>query len=300
MLPEHRHYNIRQCRKDRRLCLEVWVLVDFFKVHGNGNDFVVLDNREGRLSGADLRSAAVALCRRRASIGADGLMAVERTEGADFRMRIFNADGSEAEMCGNGARALARYAYERGIASSPMRFITESGLIEATVEPPFVELDMGRVDLAGGIFGRSLRAGGVEFPFVFLTVGVPHCVLLADEEYSENAMREIGRTVRYDAELFPEGANVTFARRLPSGDVAAVTYERGVEDLTDSCGTGCVAVAVAGVLVWSLCAPIRVVNPGGTNTVRLEFASDNASARAWLRGRTALVASGTLFEEAWS
>ena len=97
--------------------------MDFFKVHGNGNDFIVLDNREGRLSDSDLRSAAMALCRRRASVGADGLMAVERAgeaEGVDFRMRIFNADGSEAAMCGNGARALARYAYERGIAASPM------------------------------------------------------------------------------------------------------------------------------------------------------------------------------------
>ena len=278
-------------------------LLGFFKVHGNGNDFVVLDNREGGLSDADLRAAAVALCRRRASVGADGLMAVERAReagDADFRMRIFNADGSEAAMCGNGARALARYAYERGIAASPMRFVTGSGTVEATVEPPFVELDMGRLDLAGGVFGRSLRAGGVPFPFVFLTVGVPHCVLLADEAYSADAMREMGREVRGNTELFPDGANVTFARRSASGEVAAVTYERGVEDLTDSCGTGCVAVAVAAVLVWGMDAPVRVVNPGGVNTVRLEFAPGNGSVRAWLRGRTALVASGELLEEAWS
>ena len=277
--------------------------MDFFKVHGNGNDFIVLDNREGRLSDSDLRSAAAALCRRRASVGADGLMAVERAgeaEGVDFRMRIFNADGSEAAMCGNGARALARYAYERGIAPSPMRFATGAGTVEATVEPPFVELDMGRLDLAGGAFGRSLRAGGVAFPFVFLTVGVPHCVLLADEDYSRDAMREMGREVRWNTELFPEGTNVNFARCTSPDEVRAVTYERGVEDLTDSCGTGCVAVAVAAALVWGMGSPVRVANPGGVNTVRLEFASGNGSVHAWLMGRTALVASGVLLEEAWA
>ena len=275
-------------------------MIDFFKVHGNGNDFVVLDNREGRFSDADLSAAATALCRRRSSIGADGLMAVEPSRDADFRMRIFNADGSEAAMCGNGARVLARYAYERGIAPSPMRFETGAGMLEAVVEPPFAELDMGRLDLASGLFGRSLRVGGVTFPFVFLTVGVPHCVLLTDEAYSRDAMREMGREARHDTELFPDGANVTFARRSPDGEVWAVTYERGVEDLTDSCGTGCVAVAVAAVLVWGMDLPVRVANPGGINTVRLEFVPGNGSVRAWLKGRTALVASGQLLEDAWS
>lgn len=277
--------------------------MDFFKVHGNGNDFIVLDNREGRLSDSDLRSAAMALCRRRASVGADGLMAVERAgeaEGVDFRMRIFNADGSEAAMCGNGARALARYAYERGIAASPMRFATGSGTVEAEIEPPFVELDMGNIDLARGTFGWSLRAGGVTFPFVFLNVGVPHCVLLTDEDYSRDAMREMGREVRWNTELFPEGANVNFARRTSPDGMSAVTYERGVEDLTDSCGTGCVAVAIAAAEIWGIWTPIRVTNPGGVNTVRLDFASGNGSVHAWLKGRTALVASGVLLEEAWA
>ena len=99
-------------------------------------------------------------------------------------------------MCGNGARALTHYAYEQRIAASPMRFATGSGTVEAEVEPPFVELDMGNIDLARGTFGWSLRAGGVTFPFVFLNVGVPHCVLLTDEDYSRDAMREMGREVR--------------------------------------------------------------------------------------------------------
>ena len=133
-----------------------------------------------------------------------------------------------------------------------MRFATGSGTVEAEVEPPFVELDMENIDLARGTFGWSLRAGGVTFPFVFLNVGVPHCVLLTDEDYSRDAMREMGREVRWNTELFPEGANVNFARRTSPDEMSAVTYERGVEDLTDSCGTGCVAVAIAAAEVWGI------------------------------------------------
>ena len=266
----------------------------FFKVHGNGNDFVVLDNREGRLSDEELRSAALTLCRRRTSIGADGVLVVEEAEGYDFRMRLFNADGSEGEMCGNGARALARLAFEEGFAPSPMRFVTLAGPVEATVTPPFVELDMGDIDLRNGVFGQSLQVRGETFPYVFLTVGPPHCVLLTEEEYGREEMFDMGRELRHDLERFPRGANVTFARRAPGGDVRAVTYERGVEDLTDSCGTGCVATAIAAVLVWGLQSPLDVVNPGGTNSVKLAFAPGNEQVHAWLRGQTAIVASGTV------
>lgn len=272
----------------------------FFKGHGNGNDFVILDNRDGALSDDGLSRAALALCRRRASIGADGVLVIERTEEAHFRMRLFNADGSEGEMCGNGARVLARLAFETGIAPSPMRFVTLAGVMEATVTPPFVELNMGRIDLRSGVFGRSLRAGGQECPYVFLTVGVPHCVLLTEEERPRGEMFDLGRELRYDRGLFPDGANVTFARRTPSGEVRAVTYERGVEDLTESCGTGCVATAIAAALVWGATPPLDVVNPGGTNTVRLDFDPGHEWVHAWLKGRTALTASGKAYPDAWA
>jgi diaminopimelate epimerase len=284
----------------------------FAKVHGNGNDFIVINNMESRYTTEDLSRFARLLCRRKFSIGADGLLVVGRAgddglgKKADFAMRIFNADGSEGEMCGNGARALARYAFEKKLAGASMRFTTLAGLMCATVEPPCAELDMGDLNPVAGIFGQKLWARGVEFPFVFLTAGVPHCVLFPEdcESLDAEAKKRIGKEVSHDFSRFPEGANVSFAQVLSEDEIRAVTYERGVEDLTESCGTGCVAVAaaVAAGARTTETAPdvrsFRVHNPGGSNEVRLRFTPDGAC-RAWLKGRTAIVAEGDIFEDAW-
>lgn len=271
----------------------------FFKVHGNGNDFVVLDNRDGHICTEELRRMAVPLCRRKTSVGADGVLVMESAEGYDFRMRLFNADGSEGEMCGNGARALARCALHIGAAGREMRFITLAGEIRASVQPPFAELDMGVIDLSSGVFGERIAACGLEFPYVSLTVGVPHCVLLTDEEYGRDTVFEAGRAIRQRADLFPHGTNVNFLRRLPGGSLSAITYERGVEDITESCGTGSTACAIAANIVWGCGTEIDVHNPGGVNSVRLDFADDGKSVHAYLRGRTAIVAEGELLEEAF-
>ncbi len=275
--------------------------IRFFKVHGNGNDFIVIDNMDKVLSEQELSSAALALCRRKMSIGADGLLVVEGSDEADFTMRIFNADGSEANMCGNGARALARYAFENGIAGSSMLFKTGAGLMRAEVTPPWVELDMGVVDLSAAVFGNKMNVLGVDYTFSFVSVGVPHCVLLTDDKMTDDLKRTVGRIVRNDTARFPNGTNVSFANLLPLNsalkEIEAVTYERGVEDLTESCGTGCVAVAIA---FSNMCGgSFKVCNPGGVNEVRLEFSDDKLNVHAWLKGKTALVASGCVLEEAF-
>jgi diaminopimelate epimerase len=298
-------------------------LIDFAKVHGNGNDFIVLENLEGHYSFDDLARLARLLCRRKFSLGADGILVVEKPKNgakADFAMRIFNSDGSEGEMCGNGARAIARYAFEKKLTVSDSTcFTTLAGLMRARVEPPFVELDMGDVPLADGIFGGKAVFCGFEFPFLFLRVGVPHCVLITkDYNALDTALKvDIGRRLSHDFDRFPEGSNVSFAQAISRDDAIAVTYERGVEDLTESCGTGCVAVAIAlssglaaGVEAISLgdwhynSKPLvgssthRIYNPGGVNEVRLNFSPDNVSYHAWLKGRTALVAEGRVLEDA--
>ncbi len=281
--------------------------MQFMKVHGNGNDFIVIDDREVGRSSEELSRIAKALCRRKFSIGADGVLVVGKAKNlfpgakADFAMRIFNADGSEGEMCGNGARALSRYAFETKLAGEEMAFETLAGLIRARVEPPYAELDMGELDLKKGVFGSCVKSQGMEFPFVFLTVGVPHCVLLTEDYDAPDAeaKRAIGRELAHDMSLFPEGCNVSFAQVLSKDEVRAVTYERGVEGLTESCGTGCVAVAIACAVVRDTARSVRVINPGGVNEVRLAFSGDSASCHAWLKGRTALVSGGEIFEEAW-
>ena len=274
-------------------------MIPFTKMHGNGNDFILLDNRAGRFSPSELSALAQWACPRRSSLGADGILVVENSPRADFAMRLFNADGSEGEMCGNGARCIARYAFEKGIAGVNQSFTTLAGIMKAVVETPFVDLAMGEVSLGEGWFNRSLSVDGLAFPASFLWVGVPHAVLFPSEELSRDDMVGIGRKLRSDHRLFPDGANINFVSEGPEGSIYSVTYERGVEDLTDSCGTGSTASAAAWLLrgeVPDSQVSLDVINPGGINRVSLDFAADGASFQASLRGGTVIVAEGTLFE----
>jgi|LSQX01.1.fsa_nt_gb diaminopimelate epimerase len=276
-------------------------VIHFTKMQGNGNDFIVIDNMTGQWTTEWLSRAAVSFCRRRHSLGADGVLVVEPSSGADFTMRLFNADGSEGEMCGNGARCIARYAFEKNIAGREQRFSTLAGVMEATVDSPFVDLRMGAVSLEDGWFNRQLRVLDETFPASFLWVGVPHAVIFPDKEFSRERMIQVGRTLRNDSNLFPDGANVNFVSGGGEGAIRSVTYERGVEDLTDSCGTG----STASALCWMLregCpsvshAVVDVLNPGGVNTVTLSFLPDGMTVEAALKGRTVIVAEGLLTEE---
>ncbi|NLK20473.1 MAG: diaminopimelate epimerase [Synergistaceae bacterium] len=276
-------------------------MIPFTKMQGNGNDFIVLDNRSGRFSGEDLARAAGLYCRRRQSLGADGILVVEASREADYVMRLFNADGSEGEMCGNGARCIAKYAFEKGIAGRRQKFSTLAGIITAEVDPPFVNLDMGTVRLDEGWFGRTVEAAGEVFEASFIWVGVPHAVLFPRAELPRERKILIGRELRHNLSLFPEGANVNFVMPDEDGRIRSVTYERGVEDLTDSCGTGSTASAICHVLKGSVSKEVPVVvdviNPGGINAVTLVFDGEGKSAAASLRGRTVIVAEGFLTEE---
>ncbi|NLM71765.1 MAG: diaminopimelate epimerase [Synergistaceae bacterium] len=274
-------------------------MIPFMKMHGNGNDFIVIDDREGVYATDELAEMARRYCERRSSLGADGILLVESDEGADYRMRLFNADGSEGEMCGNGARCIARYAFHKGIAGAEQTFSTLAGVMRASVDPPFVDLDMGVIPLSGSWFNHRRKALDRVFRASFMTVGVPHLVLfLEGAELSREEMISAGRELRYNADLFPRGANVSFVEGIDGARIKSVTYERGVEDLTDSCGTGSTASAIAWVMreggpVSS--ASIEVTNPGGINGVTLSFDRDGKSVSASLRGRTAMVAEGVLF-----
>ena len=137
--------------------------MEFWKINGNGNDFITIETLACPMKTEELSALARRLCRRRASIGADGLLVVEPSAGANFKMRLFNADGSEGEMCGNGARCIARFAYERGIAPAEMTFETLAGTMRATVEGRFVEIDLGEYSFADGWTDRELSMDGAAF-----------------------------------------------------------------------------------------------------------------------------------------
>ena len=271
--------------------------MEFWKINGNGNDFVTIETLASPLSSAELAAAARRLCRRRASIGADGLLVAEPSGSAHFKMRLFNADGSEGEMCGNGARCIARFAYERGIAPAEMSFETLAGLMHARVEGRFVEIDLGEYSFENGWIDRELTMDGAHFRSCFLWVGVPHLVLFGHDELSREDKVRIGRAFRNSFDLFPQGTNVSFARPVDRSEVEAVTYERGVEDLTDSCGTGCTAVALSASLLFGMSSPIEVHNPGGTNRITFDRL-DEQKFRARLGGNTSVVTKGEVGPDA--
>lgn len=228
---------------------------------GAGNDFMVIDARGKTLDFAEL---AVKLCRK---TGADGFMAVDVSEQADFRLHFYNSDGSRGEMCGNGSRCVCKFAYDHGIAGAEMTVQTDAGIVRGwrldeneyrvKLNPPSV-VDLHRKgDIAYVELGEP---------------GVPHAVAeIPDLKWEDrDALRERARQLRFDP-AFPKGANVNFYAWLDESRIRILTFERGVEDYTLACGTGSASTAVAlhrgGMLPG--CA-LAVENPGGTLQVALE------------------------------
>lgn len=257
------------------------------KMNGNGNDFLVIDNGRKRIDDETLSRMARLLCRRRESVGADGLLVFEPSTTASFRMRVFNSDGSEGAMCGNGARCMARYACEQTLAPPKMTFETDGGTVTALVEGRRVSLTLAPVPLEGIVIDEPLVVGDEALRYSFLTVGVPHGVVFLNRPLSEREMTFLGSTMRHDRALFPEGANINFVTVDDEGLFVA-TYERGVEALTLSCGTGSTASAIVACLTGRSGPEATVRNPGGVQEISLLF-EGRISVVPSLAGLTTLV-----------
>jgi diaminopimelate epimerase len=252
----------------------------FVKYSGAGNDFIILDAREGEPVG-DPEALAKALCRRGRSVGADGLIVVEPpdTPGDDgilARMRLWNADGSEAEISGNGARCVARFLVDRGAAPDQLCFATDIGQVTAQVDG-----DICRVQLPtrASVFpNRRLRVEGRDLSGTYVEVGVPFFVCFHDDP-DDLAVRFLGRAIRNHAELAPRGANVDFVRVEDDQRLYFRVYERGVEDETLSSGTGSISAALAAAAAGKVASPVACVARGAELTVRFRRV-DAASERA--------------------
>jgi diaminopimelate epimerase len=244
----------------------------FVKMSGAGNDFVVVDNRSLALNLT--REQIAGLCHRYFGIGADGVLAAEPADqpGADFRMRYYNADGGEAEMCGNGARCFARFVepWPRAEAGR-VRFLTPAGLITGE----FVGRDI-RVNLTPPTelkLNRRADFGWGEVTFHSVNTGVPHAVVeVPDVEVAK--VLSLGRAIRY-SKLFERGTNVNFVQVTDAGELIVRTYERGVEGETLACGTGVTAAALVIHRVRGLPLPLRVKVRGG-DTLSVGAAVDGA------------------------
>ncbi len=264
----------------------------FFKMHGGGNDFVLIDHRDRPIPEAEYSRFAKRVCAPKIGVGADGLILIETSEKADFRWRFFNADGSEAEMCGNGARCAARFAVLHGLAGHSLAFETMAGLIAAEVQDRQVEVTMVGVEDLRLNLSIPLEKGHLSGHF--LRVGVPH-VAVPVENLDEVPIRQWGREIRYHRLFEPAGTNVNFVKIKDLHNLAVRTYERGVEDETLACGTGAVASAIISARLGKAASPVAVHTRGGEMlTVSFELTGDRIT-QVLLKGDALVVYQGELW-----
>jgi len=266
------------------------------KMSGSGNDFILIDHRKPFLDQDRLKEFTRSVCRRRISVGADGLILIERSERADFKWQFFNADGSEAEMCGNGGRCAARFAYLKGIAGPSLRFETLAGILSAQVDGKRVKLEMTKP--FGLKLDETLLMDGEEQVFSSINTGVPHAVLFVEDLEGVDIIR-IGRAIRTHPHFAPGGTNVNFVLVENSSQLSVRTYERGVEDETLACGTGAVASALIAAFKNWVKSPGSIKTRGGeVLLVYFEIEGEEVK-KVFFEGDVHMIYEGEMWEEAY-
>jgi diaminopimelate epimerase len=238
--------------------------IHFFKMTGAGNDFILIDNRTGLVDADHCQDFVRQVCRHKLSAGADGVILIENDPELDFKWRFFNADASEAEMCGNGARCAARFVNLTGILTKPrMAFRTLAGVIHAELLGNRVKVQMTdphsfRADIRLDADGRTLELDSIN-------TGVPHAVSFqTDAEALESVnVERWGRSIRFDAHFKPAGTNANFVFVQDPHHLSVRTYERGVEGETLACGTGCIASCLVAAARNLALSPVEVKTRGG-------------------------------------
>lgn len=270
--------------------------IPFYKMSGSGNDFILIDNRDGIVEDQYLKQLVVGACRRKMSVGADGLLLIENSSRADFKWRFYNADGSRAEMCGNGARCAGRFAFISGITGPELTFETDVGVVTAEVIDDQVKI--GMTDPTDLRENQTLRVGETNFPYDFINTGVPHVVLNTDDIEGIGVV-ELGRAIRNHEAFLPTGTNVNFVKRMGHNTIAVRTYERGVEDETLACGTGCVASSLIMCLKNQLVSPVNVKTRSNVMLRVYYTFEDGTFTRIYLEGDARVIYHGTLWKEGW-
>jgi len=265
--------------------------LEFYKMSASGNDFILIDNRDGKVYEhfKNLKEFIVKICRRNYSVGADGLILIEESKKHDFRWRFYNADGSEAEMCGNGGRCAARFAFMTGVAKEKMSFETVAGVIKAEVAGSKVKLQLTtptdlKLDYPIALEDKEIFISSVN-------TGVPHAVLLVDD-IDHIPVEELGRHVRYHKAFGEKGTNVDFVKIVDKKNVKLRTYGRGIEGETLACGTGAIAVGVILKAKAMLESPMNIKTKGG-ETLKVYIDEE-----VYLEGNTTIIFMGKLYEEA--
>lgn len=241
--------------------------LNFTKMSGAGNDFILVDNRDFSIQLS--REQIAKLCHRNFGIGADGLLLVEPGEnGTDFRMHYYNSDGSDAEMCGNGARCFARFSRPfKSTAAEEISFLTPAGTIKAKFIGNDVQVNLTAP--TGLTLGQkvALKSGPVEIHSI--NTGVPHAILFVDDA-DKAYVSDMGREIRFHEAFKPKGTNVNFVQVTGPSSIRVRTYERGVEGETLACGTGVTAAAIIAHVVRQMPVPVTVRVQGG-DTLKVSF-----------------------------
>jgi len=263
---------------------------------GSGNDFIIIDNRDMVVDEKDLSDFIKGVCRRKMSVGADGLILVENSDAVDFKWRYFNSDGSIAEMCGNGAGCVARFAYLNNIAGSEMSFETIAGIVNARVENDMVKIKMPDPTELKTDYSLELEDGPLSVSSV--NTGVPHVVVEVDK-IDDVEVVKMGREIRFHNMFAPAGTNVNFIYP-PKEDILAIrTYERGVEDETLACGTGSIAGAIVMANKFGIKSPVKVMTKSGGYLYIHYKKKEEKYYDIYLEGDARIIYKGELWEDAW-
>jgi diaminopimelate epimerase len=260
--------------------------IKFSKLSATGNDFIIIDNRENILTGNEI-DLFRRICKRRLSVGADGVLLLEKSIHNHFSMRYFNSDGSLGEMCGNGARASAFYAFTHGIAPAKLNIdvlgVTYHALIQGDsvqlVMPPPLEIR----EYPGVVQEKEFEEGG------YLNVGVPHYIIFVPDVKSVN-VDSLGKKYRYHSSFQPKGTNVNFVQIAEKDKIFVRTYERGVEEETLSCGTGTISSAFFAVRQKQCSLPLKAISSAGVLLVNF----DSLISKITLEGEVKEIYSGEL------
>jgi len=274
----------------------------FWKMNGAGNDFIVINNIEEKIPAEKYGEIARLLCERHMSIGADGMMFVEPSEKADYKMAFYNSDGSMGEMCGNGARCICRYGYEVGLAGEVQTVETTAGIVTGhRIDNRLYKIRLNdpstiQLEHPMEIDGKTYDCSYVELG----NPGIPHIAVAVEglKDYPTRELFDLGRKMRYHESL-PKGANINFYEITGEDQVYERTYERGVEDFTYACGTGTGSMVTVLTLQGKVSGSgVRVGMTGGELIIDVERGEDGKTIEnLYLTGPTNIVAKGEVTDE---
>lgn len=270
--------------------------IKFEKYSGAGNDFVIID----AIKGINYKMLAVKMCDRTNGIGADGLLVLDKSKKANYKMRIINADGSEAEMCGNGARCMAAYIAKNKLRAKTFTMQTIAGIIGAQISSKSIQVHLSDPTGYKEIVPLSMR--GKSLKVSYIDTGVPHTIIYVDNLASIN-VKIIGEAIRYHKKFHPRGTNVNFVEQINQNLIEVRTYERGVEDETKACGTGSVASAIVSYIKSRKVAENQnifnakmKVKTKSKEILEVSFdITNNTLTNVWLKGSANRIAKGEYY-----